>query len=96
MAGLAGLGDLMATCSSELSRNYRLGMMIARGTSCEMALAKLGAVAEGVNTARAVCQLAANRSVELPIALQVEASLRGDISPQKAIMNLMTRPLVSE
>ena len=96
MAGLAGLGDLMATCSSELSRNYRLGKMIAQGLSPEAALESLGAVAEGANTARAVCQLAAKMSIELPIAMQVEAALRGDISPQKAIMNLMTRPLVSE
>jgi glycerol-3-phosphate dehydrogenase (NAD(P)+) len=96
MAGLAGLGDLMATCSSELSRNYRLGKMIARGTPPEAALASLGAVAEGVNTANAVCQLSAKMSIELPIAMQVEAALKGDISPQKAIMNLMTRPLVSE
>ncbi len=96
MAGLAGLGDLMATCSSELSRNYRVGFMIARGSSPEHALASLGAVAEGVNTARAVCQLATTMSIELPIAMQVESALKGDISPQKAIMNLMTRPLVSE
>jgi len=96
LAGLAGLGDLMATCSSELSRNYRLGKMIACGSSPEAALESLGAVAEGVNTARAVCDLAEKMSVELPIAMQVEAALRGDISPQKAIMNLMTRPLVSE
>lgn len=96
MAGLAGLGDLMATCSSDLSRNFRLGKMIARGSSPEAAIASLGAVAEGVNTANAVCQLAQKMSVELPIAMQVEAALKGDISPQRAIMNLMNRPLVSE
>lgn len=96
LAGLAGLGDLMATCSSDLSRNYRLGKMIACGQSPQAAIESLGAVAEGVNTARAVCSLAHKMSVELPIANQVEASLKGDISPQKAIMNLMTRPLVSE
>ncbi|MBX9688379.1 MAG: NAD(P)-dependent glycerol-3-phosphate dehydrogenase [Candidatus Obscuribacterales bacterium] len=96
MAGLAGLGDLMATCSSELSRNYRLGKMIARGSSPEDAIAELGAVAEGVNTASALCQMAAKMKIELPIAMQVEAALKGDLSPQKAIMNLMTRPLVSE
>lgn len=96
MAGLAGLGDLLATCSSDHSRNYRLGKMIAQGMKLDDAVANLGAVAEGVNTANAVCRLASKMSVELPIAMQVEASLRGDISPQKAIMNLMTRPLVSE
>ncbi len=96
MAGLAGLGDLMATCSSELSRNYRLGKLIARGSSPQEAIESLGAVAEGVYTAKAVCQLAEKMNIELPIAMQVEASLRGDLSPQKAILNLMNRPLVSE
>lgn len=96
MAGLAGLGDLMATCSSELSRNYRLGKLIARGSSPQEAIESLGAVAEGVYTAKAVCQLAEKMDIELPIAMQVEASLRGDLSPQKAILNLMNRPLVSE
>lgn len=96
LSGLAGLGDLLATCSSELSRNYRLGKMIARGLSLAEAVQSLGAVAEGVNTATAVCSLAAKMSVELPIAMQVEAALAGEISTQEAIMNLMTRPLVSE
>ncbi len=96
MSGLAGLGDLMATCTSDLSRNYRLGKMIAQGTSPQEAIASLGAVAEGVSTAKAVCQLAEKYSIDLPIATQVEASLKGDISPQEAIMNLMNRPLVSE
>lgn len=96
MAGLAGLGDLVATCSSPLSRNYRLGYMIARGSKIKDAEAELGAVAEGVNTAHALCDLARDMKIELPIASQVEAALAGDISPQRAIMNLMNRPLVSE
>ncbi len=96
LAGLAGLGDLVATCSSPLSRNYRLGYMIARGSKIKDAEAELGAVAEGVNTARALCDLARKMNIELPIASQVEAALNGDISPQRAIMNLMNRPLVSE
>lgn len=96
LAGLAGLGDLMATCSSPLSRNYRLGYMIARGSKTREAEAELGAVAEGVNTARALCDLSKKMNIELPIAIQVEAALNGEISPQRAIMNLMNRPLVSE
>lgn len=96
MAGLAGLGDLMATCSSEHSRNYRLGRLIAEGRSPDEAIASLGAVAEGVRTAEAVCRLAEKVSVELPIASQVDAALKGKLSPQQAIMNLMKRPLVSE
>lgn len=96
LSGLAGLGDLMATCSSDLSRNYRLGKMIAHGVTVDSALGTLGAVAEGVNTANAVCHLGEKMSVEVPIALQVETALKGEISPQKAIMNLMNRPLISE
>lgn len=96
LAGLAGLGDLLATCSSPLSRNYKLGYSIARGASLSNAEADLGAVAEGINTSYAVCQMARQLNVEMPIADQVESALKGNISPQKAIMNLMTRPLVSE
>ena len=96
LAGLAGLGDLTATCSSPLSRNYRLGYMIARGSKIKDAEAELGAVAEGVNTAHALCDLAKKMNLDIPIASQVEAALNGQISPQRAIMNLMNRPLVSE
>ncbi|MBY0356707.1 MAG: NAD(P)-dependent glycerol-3-phosphate dehydrogenase [Candidatus Obscuribacterales bacterium] len=96
MAGLAGLGDLVATCMSPLSRNYQLGYKIARGTTLKTAESELKAVAEGVSTTFAVCELAKKLNIELPIAQEVEASLKNEGNPQKAIMNLMTRPLVSE
>lgn len=96
MSGLAGLGDLIATCAGPLSRNYQLGYNIARGASLSSVEANLGAVAEGVTTAYAVCELALTLNIELPIALQVQSALKEELSPQQAIMNLMTRPLVSE
>ncbi len=96
MAGLAGLGDLVATCSSPLSRNYRLGYEIARGQNPADAEAGLGAVAEGVATAYAVVSLSRQLGVEMPIAVQVEQTLKGACRPDTAIMNLMSRPLASE
>lgn len=96
LAGLAGLGDLVATCSSSLSRNYRLGFQIARGENPASAEAGLGAVAEGVSTARAVVSLSKQLGVEMPIATQVEQTLKGECRPDTAIMNLMSRPLASE
>ncbi|MBY0551416.1 MAG: NAD(P)-dependent glycerol-3-phosphate dehydrogenase [Candidatus Obscuribacterales bacterium] len=96
LSGLAGMGDLVATCSSPLSRNYRLGYQIARGEAPAEAEAGLGAVAEGVSTAYAVVLLARQLNVEMPIATQVEQTLKGECRPDTAIMNLMSRPLSSE
>lgn len=96
MAGLAGLGDLIATCSSPLSRNYRLGYQIAKGQAPSAAEAGLGAVAEGVATTGAVVCLSRQLGVEMPIAIQVEQTLKGECRPDTAIMNLMSRPLASE
>lgn len=96
LSGLAGMGDLVATCSSPLSRNYRLGYQIARGEAPAAAEAGLGAVAEGVSTAYAVVSLARQLGVDMPIATQVEQTLKGECRPDTAIMNLMSRPLSSE
>jgi glycerol-3-phosphate dehydrogenase (NAD(P)+) len=96
LSGLAGMGDLVATCYSSLSRNYRLGYRVARGDSVETAQRELGATAEGITTARAVCELSKKLGIELPIAQQVDMTLRGLSAPKQAIMSLMTRPLASE
>jgi glycerol-3-phosphate dehydrogenase (NAD(P)+) len=96
LSGLAGMGDLVATCYSSLSRNYRLGYRMARGDSAETALRELGATAEGVTTAQAVCELSKKLAIELPIAQQVDMTLKGLSAPKQAIMSLMTRPLASE
>jgi glycerol-3-phosphate dehydrogenase (NAD(P)+) len=96
LSGLAGMGDLLATCAGPLSRNYRLGWELARGTRLEKALHDIGAVVEGVTTARAACEMASILKLELPIAKEVDDALRGKTSPESAIMNLMNRPLASE
>jgi glycerol-3-phosphate dehydrogenase (NAD(P)+) len=96
LSGLAGMGDLFATCTSALSRNYRLGHAMARGKSRKEAAAALGATAEGVPTTEAVCELSKRLGIEMPIAEQVEATLKGKSTAQGAIMTLMTRPLAIE
>jgi glycerol-3-phosphate dehydrogenase (NAD(P)+) len=96
MAGLAGMGDLFATCSGPLSRNYRVGFELARGKALSLILEELGSVAEGVPTAEAVCELSKRLGLELPIAEQVESTLKGNSTPAGAIMALLSRPLASE
>ncbi len=96
LAGLAGLGDLLATCSVPLSRNYNLGMEMTRGKSLQTVQAETGAVIEGVTTTQAVCQLGENMNIDLPIARLVKILLDGSLSATDAIMTLMSRPLVSE
>lgn len=96
MAGLAGMGDLFATCSGPLSRNYRVGFELARGKALGLILEELGSVAEGVPTAEAVCELSKRLGLELPIAEQVESTLKGNSTPAGAIMALLSRPLASE
>ncbi|MBS2006169.1 MAG: NAD(P)-dependent glycerol-3-phosphate dehydrogenase [Cyanobacteria bacterium SZAS TMP-1] len=96
LAGLAGMGDLFATCASPLSRNYRVGFELVRGKTLDQILTGLGAVAEGVTTAAAVCELSQRLGLELPIAEQVESTLKGNSTPAGAIMALLSRPLASE
>jgi glycerol-3-phosphate dehydrogenase (NAD(P)+) len=96
LAGLAGMGDLFATCAGPLSRNYRLGLEMARGKSIEQVRQEVGSVIEGVPTTAAVCELSKRLGVELPIADLVQSTLLGETTPAKAIMALMARPLASE
>jgi glycerol-3-phosphate dehydrogenase (NAD(P)+) len=96
LAGLAGMGDLVATCAGPASRNYRLGMELAQGKPQAEILQNLGAIAEGVTTAEAVCELSKQLGLELPIAEQVNATLKGKSTPKGAIMTLMGRPPSSE
>src|SRR5206468_3877467 len=72
-AGLTGMGDLMATCMSPLSRNRRVGEALARGSTLEQILDEMGQVAEGVKAARPVVELAAEHGVSAPIADEVDA-----------------------
>jgi len=96
LAGLAGMGDLFATCAGPASRNYRLGMELAQGKPMAEILHNLGAIAEGVTTAEAVCELSKQLGLELPIAEQVNAILKGISTPKGAIMTLMGRPPSTE
>jgi glycerol-3-phosphate dehydrogenase (NAD(P)+) len=89
--GLAGLGDLVLTCTGDLSRNRTVGLRLARGEALESILAGMGQVAEGVRSTRSVRDLAARIGVELPIVEQVYEMLYHAKSPQVVVEELMTR-----
>ncbi len=95
-AGLAGMGDLILTCSSDLSRNRTVGLELGRGRRLPEILAGRRTVAEGVETARAVKALAARLGVETPICAQVHAILFEGRPPREALNLLMTRELKFE
>jgi glycerol-3-phosphate dehydrogenase (NAD(P)+) len=90
-AGLAGMGDLVATCAGPLSRNQQLGRRLARGEKLAQILQSTHSVAEGVYTTRAAIQLAERYQVEMPIAQQLSQILFNDLDPQQALPELMMR-----
>jgi glycerol-3-phosphate dehydrogenase (NAD(P)+) len=97
MSGLAGLGDLVLTCTGALSRNRSVGVELGRGRKLpEIITGMHGMVAEGVFTAKAAVQLAQARGVEMPITEQIYAVLNQGKSPREAIHQLMTRSSKSE
>lgn len=96
LMGLAGLGDLVLTCTGGLSRNRRVGEELGRGRALEDVLAGMHEVAEGVRTARAVRLLAARRGVEMPITEEVHAVLYDGKPARAAVESLMSRPLKDE
>ena len=89
--GLAGLGDLVLTCTGDLSRNRSVGLRLARGEALESILVGMGQVAEGVRSTRSVRDLAARIGVEMPIVEQVYEMLYHAKSPQVVVEELMTR-----
>jgi glycerol-3-phosphate dehydrogenase (NAD(P)+) len=89
--GLSGLGDLVLTCTGDLSRNRRLGMALGRGVPLDEALREIGQVVESVVTADQVARLAEQHDLDLPIAFGVRAVLRGEITPSQALEMLMAR-----
>ncbi len=95
-AGLAGMGDLILTCTGALSRNRQLGVALALGTTLEEYRATHRTVAEGVNTAQAAARLASRHGIEMPIAQQVAAVLFEGASPRECIQVLMERTLKAE
>ena len=95
-AGLAGLGDVMATCSSPLSRNRRVGLELAKGRGLPDILADMGAVAEGVNTTVAALEIAEQLDVDMPITRLMTQVLFEGLSAADCIPTLMERPPRSE
>jgi glycerol-3-phosphate dehydrogenase (NAD(P)+) len=91
LMGLAGLGDLVLTCTGDLSRNRRVGLALARGLSLTQALAELGHVAEGVAAARAAHVLSRHHGIEMPIVDAVCRVLYEDLSPRDAVLALLRR-----
>jgi glycerol-3-phosphate dehydrogenase (NAD(P)+) len=96
LSGLSGLGDLVLTCTGELSRNRRVGIELGRGRSLDEILAGTKMVAEGVRTTAVALQLAARHGIELPIAAQMQAVFDGAKKPREAAAELMGRPQKSE
>ncbi len=94
--GLAGLGDLVLTCTGDLSRNRRVGQAIGRGERLEDVLARSPSVAEGVRTTPAARALGRRTGVEMPIVEEVHRLLFENGSPADAVGRLMSRPLTSE
>ena len=96
LAGLAGLGDLVLTCSGDLSRNRTVGVELALGRKLEEIVSSMKMVAEGIKTTNAVADLAKRHSVEMPICEQMLQMLQFGLSPREAIQRLMDRSLKGE
>lgn len=94
--GLSGMGDLIATCSSPMSRNYSVGSMLAKGKKIDDILKELGSVAEGVKTSKAVCELAKKLDLEVPISSAIFEAVYTDITPRELLNKLMNRELKEE
>lgn len=96
VAGLAGMGDLVLTCTGPLSRNRSVGIELGRGRPLSDILAGMSQVAEGVRTTHAAVALAREHVVDMPIVFQMERLLRGETTPGEVAKELMTRPLKAE
>lgn len=90
--GLAGLGDLVLTCTDDQSRNRRFGLQIGKGAGLSAAEKHIGQVVEGKHNAAQICAIAAQQHIEMPICEEVNALLQGTISAKQAVINLMSRP----
>ena len=95
-AGLTGLGDLVLTCTGDLSRNRRVGLALARGEALDQILVRLGHVAEGVPSARAATALARAHGIDMPICTAVHAVLFEDFPAREAVERLLARDPKSE
>ena len=94
--GLSGLGDMLATCNSNLSRNYRVGYGLAEGKNLQQVLAEIESTAEGVNTTNVLIEIARREQINVPISWQVYKLLNNQITSQEAVEALMERDLKPE
>ena len=94
--GLAGIGDLVLTCTDDQSRNRRLGLMLGKGKTLEQSLASIDQVVEGVQTAREIHELAQSHGIEMPIVDQVFNVLYENCSPKNAVHSLLAREQKAE
>lgn len=96
LMGLAGMGDLVLTCTDDLSRNRRFGLALAKGHSHQQAKQDIGQVVEGIQTAKAVHELCCARAIYAPIIEQVYEVLFKQLPPEAAVLNLFSRELKAE
>jgi glycerol-3-phosphate dehydrogenase (NAD(P)+) len=96
LMGLAGLGDLVLTCTGELSRNRRLGLALGRGQSIADAVREIGQVVESIQTVDEVMRQAARHGIELPISSVVQSVLHGEMTPAQAMQKLLAREQKAE
>jgi glycerol-3-phosphate dehydrogenase (NAD(P)+) len=94
--GLAGMGDLVLTCTDDQSRNRRFGLALAHGKTVAEALREIGQVVEGCNGARAVLRVAERHNVPMPIVEQLNKVLHEGADPRAAVATLMRRPITLE
>lgn len=96
LAGLSGMGDLVLTCTGDLSRNRSVGVQLGQGKTLDTILGSMQMVAEGVRTSKSAKQLADREGVEMPITDEVFAMLYQEKAPRKTVADLMTRPMRAE
>ena len=94
--GLAGIGDLILTCTGDLSRNHTVGKQIGQGKRLQTILSEMRMVAEGVKTSKSVYNLSRKLEVEMPISSEIYHVLYHDVPPKEALFRLMTRDLKEE
>ncbi|MBD2664816.1 glycerol-3-phosphate dehydrogenase [Richelia sinica FACHB-800] len=94
--GLSGLGDLLATCNSPLSRNYQVGYQLALGKTLDQIMTNLPGTAEGVNTCQVLMQIAQQQNISIPITEQVYRLLQGEVTPKQGLDELMLRDIKPE
>jgi glycerol-3-phosphate dehydrogenase (NAD(P)+) len=94
--GLAGLGDLVLTCTDDQSRNRRFGLLLAQGLNCEAALSEIGQIVEGYGAARALHQVAQRERVTMPICAGIYAVLYSGLPADEVVRGLMMRPIRPE